>query len=224
METDDKKPKDSRKLADQIKDALVGITDDELGSDEAMEIFNELSKNDAFEQEIEQILACLNEQTMDLTKLQTQIILLIKKYLGKIAHKKLGKLGVKIDENLVSKNVAEVSSYLMQQHSQLVKEANRGLIKSKDKLQGISNQSRLEAKRLVKNFALYQVYKFMNPKRIAGETKEENFAYNMIRGGIDLAKKYEGGSKSDLKSYSPEFIKKLDKAHQNFKGSGRTIY
>ncbi|WP_375332460.1 MULTISPECIES: DUF5394 family protein [unclassified Candidatus Tisiphia] len=224
METNDKKPKDSRKLADQIKDALVGITDDELGSDEAMEIFNELSNNDAFEQEIEQILACLNEQTMDLTKLQTQIILLIKKYLGKLAHKKLGKLGVKIDENLVSKNVAEVSSYLMQQHSQLVKEDNRGLIKSKDKLQGISNQSRLEAKRLVKNFALYQVYKFMNPKRIAGETKEENFAYNMIRGGIDLAKKYEGGSKSDLKSYSPEFIKKLDKAHQNFKGSGRTIY
>ncbi|WP_342278396.1 DUF5394 family protein [Candidatus Tisiphia endosymbiont of Myopa tessellatipennis] len=224
METNDKKPKDSRKLADQIKDALVGITDDELGSDEAMEIFNELSNNDAFEQEIEQILACLNEQTMDLTKLQTQIILLIKKYLGKLAHKKLGKLGVKIDENLVSKNVAEVSNYLMQQHSQLVKEANRGLIKSKDKLQGISNQSRLEAKRLVKNFALYQVYKFMNPKRIAGETKEENFAYNMIRGGIDLAKKYEGGSKSDLKSYSPEFIKKLDKAHQNFKGSGRTIY
>lgn len=224
METDDKKPKDSRKLADQIKGALVGITDDELGSDEAMEIFNELSKNDAFEQEIEQILACLNEQTMDLTKLQTQIILLIKKYLGKLGHKKLEKLGVKIDENLVSKNVAEVSSYLMQQHSQLVKEANRGLIKSKDKLQGISNQSRLEARRLVKNFALYQVYKFMNPKRIAGETKEENFAYNMIRGGIDLAKKYEGGSKSDLKSYSPEFIKKLDKAHQNFKGSGRTIY
>ncbi|MFP3017512.1 MAG: DUF5394 family protein [Candidatus Tisiphia sp.] len=224
METNDKKPKDSRKLADQIKDALVGITDDELGSDEAMEIFNELSNNDAFEQEIEQILACLNEQTMDLTKLQTQIILLIKKYLGKLAHKKLGKLGVKIDENLVSKNVAEVSNYLMRQHSQLVKEANRGLIKSKDKLQGISNQSRLEAKRLVKNFALYQVYKFMNPKRIAGETKEENFAYNMIRGGIDLAKKYEGGSKSALKSYSPEFIKKLDKAHQNFKGSGRTIY
>lgn len=78
METDNKKPQDSRKLADQIKDALAGITnDDELGSDEAMEIFNELSANDAFEQEIEQILACLDEQTMDLTKLQTQIIILI---------------------------------------------------------------------------------------------------------------------------------------------------
>ncbi|WP_425363834.1 DUF5394 family protein [Candidatus Tisiphia endosymbiont of Hybos culiciformis] len=222
METDNKNPKDSRKLADQIKDALVGITnDDELGSDEAMEIFNELSANDAFEQEIEQILACLNEQTMDLTKLQTQIIILIQKYLGKLNNKKLN---LKIDEKLISKNIAEVSSYLMQQHSLLIKEANQGLIKSKDNLQGISKQSRLEARRLVKNFALYQVYKFMNPKRIAGETKKENFAYNMIKGGMDLAKQYEGGAKSDLKSYSPEFIKTLNKAHQKFKSGGKTIY
>ncbi|MCC8398204.1 MAG: DUF5394 family protein [Rickettsia endosymbiont of Labidopullus appendiculatus] len=222
METDNKKPKDSRTLADQIKDALVGITDDnELTSDDAIEIFNELSTNDAFEQEIEQILACLNEQTMDLTKLQTQIIILIKKYLGKLNNKKLN---LKIDEKLISKNVTEVSSYLMQQHSLLVKEANRGLIKPKDNLQGISKQSRLEARRLVKNFALYQVYKFMNPKRIAGETKKENFAYNMIKGGMDLAKQYEGGSKSDLKSYSPEFIKKLNQAHQKFKSGGKTIY
>ncbi len=222
MEEDNKKPKDSRKLADQIKDALVGITDDdELASDDAMEIFNELNTNDAFEQEIEQILACLNEQTMDLTKLQTQIIILIQKYLGKLNNKKLN---LKIDEKLISKNIAEVSSYLMQQHSLLVKEANRGLIKSKDNLQGISKQSRLEARRLVKNFALYQVYKFMNPKRIAGETKKENFAYNMIKGGMDLAKHYEGGSKGDIKSYSPEFIKKLNKAHQKFKSGGKTIY
>lgn len=222
METDNKKPQDSRKLADQIKDALAGITnDDELGSDEAMEIFNELSANDAFEQEIEQILACLNEQTMDLTKLQTQIIILIQKYLGKLNNKKLN---LKVDEQLISKNVTEVSSCLMQQHSQLVKEANRGLIKSKDNLHGISRQSRLEARRLVKNFALYQVYKFMNPKRIAGETKKENFAYNMIKSGMDLATQYEGGAKSDIKSYSPEFLKKLNKAHQNFKSGGKTIY
>ncbi|WP_250311036.1 DUF5394 family protein [Rickettsia endosymbiont of Oedothorax gibbosus] len=222
METDNKKPQDSRKLADQIKDALAGITnDDELGSDEAMEIFNELSANDAFEQEIEQILACLNEQTMELTKLQTQIIILIQKYLGKLNNKKLN---LKVDEQLISKNVTEVSSYLMQQHSQLVKESNRGLIKSKDNLHGISRQSRLEARRLVKNFALYQVYKFMNPKKIAGETKKENFAYNMIKGGMDLATQYEGGAKSDIKSYSPEFLKKLNKAHQNFKSGGKTIY
>jgi hypothetical protein len=222
MMAEKNKTTDSRKLADQIKDALTGVNqDNELESDEAIEIFNELSNNDAFEQEIEQILACLKEQTMDLTKLQTQIILLIKKYLGQINSTKLG---IKIDEKLISKNVAEVSNYLMQQHSELVKEANSGLIKSKDNLQTINGKARAETIKLVKNFALYQVYKFMNPKRIAGETKKENFAYNMIKGGMDLAKHYEGGSKSDLKSYSPEFIKKLENAHKSFKSGGRSIY
>ena len=221
MENQDTKPDDVRKLADQIKDALVGITDNaELTSDEAMEIFNSLSANDAFDQEIEQILAVLNEKTMDLTKIQTQIIILIKKYLGKLDGKKLG---VKIDEKLISKNVAEVSNYLMQQRSQVVKEANKGLIKSKDNLQGASRESRDNLKKLVKNFAVYQVYKFMTPKRIAGETKEENFAHNMIKGGMDLAKQYEGGSKSDIKGYKPEFVKKLEKAHQQFKSGGRSI-
>lgn len=221
MENQDTKPDDVRKLADQIKDALAGITDNaELSSEEAMEIFNSLSANDAFDQEIEQILAILNEKTMDLTKLQTQIIILIKKYLGKLDGKKLG---VKIDEKMINKNVAEVSNYLMQQRSQVVKEANKGLIKSKDNLQGISGKSRDNLKQIVKNFALYQVYKFMTPKRIAGETKEENFAHNMIKGGMDLARQYEGGSKSDIKGYKPEFIKKLEKAHQQFKSGGRTI-
>lgn len=217
----DAKPNDSRKLADQIKDALAGIVDNaELSSDEAMEVFNSLNANDTFDQEIEQIMACLNEQTMDITKVQTQIIILIKKYLGNLNGKKLG---VTIDEKVINKNVAEVSAYLMQQRSQLVKEANKGLIKSKDNLQGITGKSRDNLKRIVKNFALYQVYKFMNPKRIAGETKQENFAHNMIRGGIELAGKYEGGSKADLKGYTPEFIQKLEKAHNQYKSGGRTI-
>jgi len=220
MARDLKKPEDVKKLADQIKDALLGIEDDErFGSIEAEKIFAELSQNDEFEQEIEQILALLNEQTMDLTKLQTQIILLIRKYLGKTKSKNLS---LKLDERQISQNVTEVSNYLMQQHSKIAKES-KSLVKSKDKLQGISVQSKADLKRLVKNFAVYQVYKFMNPKRLAGETKKENFAHNMINGGMKLAKNYEGGSKSDIASYSPQFIKDLEKAHGAFKSGGRSL-
>jgi len=209
-------------LTDKIKDSLINAEDShEIESDDAMLMFNELNQNDAFEQEIEQILSCLNEQTLDLTKLQTQIIILIKKYLDKFNYKKLG---LEIDEELISKNVDEVSHYLMHQHSQLVKEANQGLKKPEDNLQSINGKARLDLKRLVNNFAIYQVYKFMNPKRIAGETKEENFAYNMIKGGMKLASHYAGGSKNDLKSYSPQFIKKLENASKNFKNNGRTIH
>ena len=207
---------DTKKIADQIKDALMGISDDlVLESKEVEEIFKELSQNEEFEYEIERILAILNEQTMDLTQLQSRIILLICKYLGKTKNLKL-----KMDEKLINKNVAEVSNYLMHQHSKIVRDANKNLANPKDKLQGLTKQARIDLKLLLKSFAVYQIYMFMNPKRIAGETKLMNFAYNMIRGGMKLAKKYEGGKEKDIKSYSPRLIKKLEKAHAGFKKSG----
>ncbi|EER22756.1 MULTISPECIES: DUF5394 family protein [spotted fever group] len=207
---------DTKKIADQIKDALMGISDDlVLESKEVEEIFEELSQNEEFEYEIERILAILNEQTMDLTQLQSRIILLIRKYLGKTKNLKL-----KMDEKLINKNVAEVNNYLMHQHSKIVRDANKNLANPKDKLQGLTKQARIDLKLLLKSFAVYQIYMFMNPKRIAGETKLMNFAYNMIRGGMKLAKKYEGGKEKDIKSYSPKLIKKLEKAHAGFKKSG----
>ncbi|ADE29540.1 DUF5394 family protein [Rickettsia prowazekii] len=204
---------DTKKIADQIKDSLIGISDNlVLESKEVEEIFEELSKNEEFDYEIERILAILNEQTMDLTQLQSRIILLIRKYLDKTKNLKL-----KMDEKLINKNVAEVSNYLMHQHSKIVRDANKNLAKPKDKLQSLTKQARMDLKRLIKSFAVYQVYMFMNPKRIAGETKLMNFAYNMIKGGMKLAKKYEGGKEKDIKSYSPRLIKKLEKAHAGFK-------
>ncbi|HJD55461.1 MAG TPA: DUF5394 family protein [Rickettsia endosymbiont of Pyrocoelia pectoralis] len=212
-------PEDTKKIADQIKDALMGISDNlVLESEEVEELFEELSQNEEFEYEIEKILAILNEQTMDLTQLQSQIILLIRKYLGKTKNLKLKMLGM--DEKLINKNVAEVSNYLMHQHSKIVRDANKNLANPKDKLQGLTKQARLDLKRLIKSFAVYQVYMFMNPKRIAGETKLMNFAYNFIRGGMKLARKYEGGKPKDIKSYSPKLIKKLEKARAGFKKSG----
>ncbi len=231
METDDKnsqnlhpkdlQPKNLQELTDRIKEALISGNYDDLESKGALAIFNELSENEEFTQEIEQILACLNEQTLDLTKLQTLLIIIIKKYVGKFNRRKVE---LKLDEKMIIKNIAEVSHYLLHQRSLLVKEANRGLVKSKDNLYGISNKLIKETKRVIKNFAVYQIYKFMNPKRIAGETKKENFAYNFIKGGAEYAKKYEGGSKRDLAQYSPQFIKKLEREHRGFKGGGRTIY
>ncbi|MFV9929375.1 MAG: DUF5394 family protein [Rickettsia endosymbiont of Haemaphysalis japonica] len=207
---------DTKKIADQIKDAFMGISDDlVLESKEVGEIFEELSQNEEFEYEMERMLAILNEQTMDLTQLQSRIILLIRKYLGKTKNLKL-----KMDEKLINKNVAEVSNYLMHQHSKIVRDANKNLANPKDKLQGLTKQARIDLKRLLKSFAVYQIYMFMNPKRIAGETKLMNFAYNMIRGGMKLAKKYEGGKEKDIKSYSPRLIKKLEKTHVGFKKSG----
>ena len=39
----------------------------------------------------------------------------------------------------------------------------------------------------MKNFAVYEVYKVMNPKRIAGETAKDNYKHNLIEGGEKLS-------------------------------------
>jgi len=219
MEENDKTT-EVKKLTDKIRHVLnPNATGDEDIEGAAEKIFDELHGNDSFNQEIEQILAILNEQTMDLTQLQSKIILLIKKYINQ--DKKLA-IEPEIDEKLISHNVAEVSHYLMQQRSDLIKNTNNKLASSKDKYYGMSSKSRADLKLVVKNFAVYQVYKFLNPKKIAGETSKENFVHNMIIGGKDQAKHYKGGSAREVAGYSPEFIKKLETAHKSFKAN-RTI-
>ncbi|KAJ6644962.1 ATP-dependent Clp protease proteolytic subunit [Pseudolycoriella hygida] len=101
------KPKNLQELADRIKEALTGEGnhDETLEAGKAVEIFRVLSDDESFLQEIEQILAYLCEQTLDLTKLQSQIILIIKKYLE---HLMAALWGCEIDNLIVEVDGPEV--------------------------------------------------------------------------------------------------------------------
>jgi hypothetical protein len=44
------------------------------------------------------------------------------------------------------------------------------------------NKSREDFKRSVQHFIIYQIYKIMNPRRIAGETKKDNYIHNLYMG------------------------------------------
>lgn len=214
------KTKVDEKVNNLVKQIMAALDSGSSTTD----VFEELAASDSFDEEIEQILANFNEQTMDLTKLQTQIIILIKKYLGAKRFNKsaLGK-DVDIDEKLIAANIAEASEYLIQQRLALIKETSKSLEKNKDNYQGITSKSRAEFKKIIKNFAVYEIYKVMNPKRIAGETRQENFAHNVIERGIESAKHYAGGTKHEIEKYSPQFIKKLENAHTSFKRGGSKI-
>ena len=216
--------KDKRKLDDKVNSIVNKIIAASETSLPTTKILEDLGKSESFDQEIEQILANFNEQTMDLTKLQTQIIILIKKYLGE---KGLGKSSlakdIKIDEKLIAENIAEASEYLIHQRAELIKQANKDLSPSKDKYYGISSKSRADFKKIIKSFAVYEIYKVMNPKRIAGETRKENFAHNVIERGLETAKHYAGGTKHEIERYSPKFVQKLENAHAKFKRGGSVI-
>ena len=84
---------------------------------------------------------------------------------------------------------------------------------SKKKYFDVSNiNSKKNLKKIIQNFAIYQVYKVMNPKRIAGESKKINYIHNLMRGGQKLAAKYEGGKESDLKRYGQNTVNKIHRA------------
>ena len=72
----------------------------------------------------------------------------------------------------------------------------------------------------MKNFAVYEIYKVINPKRIAGETAKDNYKHNLIEGGVALASKYEGGKASDLKRYGSVEVDRLKRQVTSFKKGG----
>lgn len=76
----------------------------------------------------------------------------------------------------------------------------------------------------------YEVYKVLNPQRIAGETEVENFINNVRTRGIVEALKYEGAKY--IKSYDKESLETLERtkasfvellAQQGFKGGGKGL-
>ena len=217
--------KELNSLSKEIKEIDIhGISSVDMHTESA-KMLEQLDEDEDFDKEVEEILSNLNEEDMDLTQLQTQIILLIKKYLHRLqearGHKKDE---IKLDEKVIEENIREVSTILMEQESEIIKKVNKDLAKSRDKYAAISKDSRNNLKRLIKNFAVYEMYKFLNPKRIAGETRRDVFTHNMIIGGLSRAKHYPGGTKNELSHYSPAFIRFLESKHNVFrsgKGMGR---
>ncbi len=211
-----------RKFAEQIKKLLSSPENSQALEALAEGICHRLENDKDFEEEIGKMLTGLSEEG-DLPKLQSQIILLIKRYLSKeLALKKYAGAAIKFDEQQLAVHLAEMSGYLMQQRTSIIK-SSLGDTADKNRYYNQSNQSRFDLKRLVKNFVIYEIYKALSPRRIAGETRRDNFIHNVIMGGIERAKHYTGGSAAEIASYSPNLIKKLEGVNKNFKKNGREI-
>lgn len=168
-----------------------------------------------FEQNVEQLLASFNKKTTDLPELQSGLILLIKDYIS--SHVKNPPANV--DEKAIAGSIAEISHNLLKQKDPTQKAAS-STKPSEDKYYSADSSSRKDFNRAVKYFATYEVYKAMNPRRIAGETKKDNFIHNVIVRGLDKATHYTGGSKSEIAAYSPNLVGKLEEQHKDFKNKG----
>jgi hypothetical protein len=166
-------------------------------------LFEEIGQDEDLGKAVEKIF----DEITDLNEIQVKIILLIRNYLK--AKKKSGIDVNKIDE--LEKKITEDISKFAGKFNRVVEEEidpNLGTVK-KGKESILNIEAKKNLKRIMKNFAVYEVYKIMNPKRIAGETKEDNYRKNLMQGGEQLASRYEGGKESDLKQYGEAKVERI---------------
>lgn len=183
---------------------------------ELSHIFEDLEKDDNLGKAIEQIC----NDTNDLNEIQSKLILMIKEHL-KISRKSNLRVdeGVDADEEKIAKDITEFCRTVMQDLDKDI-EQNPGKISHKDRAHLLNVEAKKNLKRVMKSFVIYQVYKIMNPKRIAGETSKENYQNNLIYGGQKLAAKYEGGKEDDLKKYGSAEVNRMQRQASSIKRDG----
>jgi hypothetical protein len=205
---------------DEYQDLLEN-GEEELSS-ETLAMVEALEADEEFNQEIQDLLEDLEKGTLDLAAIQSKFLLLIKAALIRLNKGRSRALEHKLQSN--EKDILEqltmLSHHLMIQKVPLAKEASAVLNAPKDKYSSLTAASIQNTKQILKRFAVYEIYKVVNPRRIAGETKAQNFLHNYITGGIKKAMRYD---LSEVKKASAQTIRTLEKKRKSFVKSGGMV-
>lgn len=161
-------------------------------NEKSQELIDEIGID--FEQDLYESL-----NTDNLTILKGRILTIFHKHLD-IFNMKRGIKSV-ISEVDLAKAVDDISNYLI---------INEAKFKNLDSI-----KSRANFALVVKKLVIYQMYKILNPKRIAGETQADNFRDNMIVGGIKYAQKYAKMDKGKIQKLTKEFSKQIEKSRNS---------
>lgn len=216
--TDDKRKKSEEEF-ENILDILEPHRKSKFES-ELANIFEDMKESDDLGAAIELMIAECNE----VTEIQSKLVLLIQEHLKNkkrmLSPEKLAK--IEADEKKIVRDIEELCRKLLKKID-IELDPSLGQISSKDRSHILNLESKKNIKRLIKNFAVYEVYKIMNPKRIAGETAKENYVNNLIEYGENIASKYEGRKESDLKRYGSVEVARLKRQVAAFKKGGGGI-
>jgi hypothetical protein len=179
---------------DDIDVAIDKINEGKFES-EIAGILGNLQQNDDFNQAIEQIFA----QTTDLYEIQSMMIIVLKKHLeSKLDAQHGTEHNIKIDEKKIAQDIAKFTRKIMEEKfkdtllrddfNEKALEGNK--LDKTDRYRYLTGKAREDYKRVLKQIAIYEIYKIINPKQLAGETRKQNFVNNMYMGGEKLASKY----------------------------------
>lgn len=160
------------------------------------------------QKDIKNIIEQIFDKSDNLEMLRTALTLGISQYIK--AKKPIEHESKAIKEQNTDKEISQFVNEVMEVH---------GLNAKNKDFDVLNIKARKDFKRIVAHFAIYEIYKVMNPKRIAGESKKMNYAHNLIQGGAKLASKYEGGREADLKKYGENEVQKINRSARKIRNS-----
>jgi hypothetical protein len=170
-------------------------------------------KNSPLGKKIDEIF----DTTDDLNEIESKISLLVSKEMSKIQEKQ----GSSAEKTDLSKDITKLIKDVIEERDSdttnldtVIKADGR---EKKNKYSRLKEESKKHLKAILKNFAIYEIYKVMNPRRIAGETAKINYMNNMAVGGEKLASKHTGGRPRDLAKYSAKDLQAANKLANTFK-------
>ena len=199
------------------------ITHFENLENEINSLLGEMISDPEASSDIDAIIAILFEQgiLMNTKNLSNLIVNILKK-----THKKSRSQNKKLTKSELSQmlqNLQSVSNFLLIQYTTLSAETYKKHQK-KEKKEQKQQVVRDNLKLILKRAIIYEAYKIVNPRRIAGETLEANFKSNIIMKGVKNALKVERKTyKQAEQTYGKGFIKQALKDKQAKKSSGRGI-
>jgi hypothetical protein len=155
-------------------------------------------------------------ESNNINEIESRLILLLTKHVSDIQASQ-GSKAEKID---IAKDVSKIIKDATEEKTQEPKENEAGLPLKNKGIHHITDKAKEQLKKVLKTFAVYEVYKIMNPRRIAGETAKDNYRHNMAMGGEKLAGKHTGGKKEDIAKYSEKDLKAARQLENGFKKPG----
>lgn len=192
----------------------TNLTEEKKYDSEAAAILEHLTKDSEFTRAIESIF----DESYDLNELESKVVLLIQQYLIKIEGIE-DENDPEIDAHKLAKDLDKISRNHIKNIKLDFEDPNIDLTE-KGKLHLITGQAKKDLIRTLKNIAVYELYKVMNPRKIAGETSKENYLNNVVLRGHKIAALHTGGSKSNLKDYTQNEINIINRKRQDFNRGG----
>ncbi len=193
-------------------------------SAEVMALANILEEDGEFEEQLDKILSTMQESSLNLSAIQSEIMLLIESAFDRIPISKedleKAKTAYRQKKDTIAKHLKELSTYLMMHRSTLISKTMFGIDNPKDKNLFINSEIKAHLKIILRRFAIYEIYKVITPRRIAGQTKRQNFVSNAALRGMKFATKHEGGSARDIKSYGKGILKEIKTFKKALGGKG----